>query len=534
MNRAKQAIAVLALGAVGTASWFVGSGLVKNVQFARAVEQVEVAREQLQHAQELAGVFRTVGKAVEPSVVYIQVTKRESRAERLNDIRRMFPFDDDTLRRFFPDRDGDGEPDLPDEEGDGGGNVMQGQGSGVIVQADGSVGWIVTNNHVAGGADEILVTLADGRVIRDAKLVGADPKTDLAVISISADRLIAAPWGDSSLMQKGDFVLAFGAPFGMVGSMTHGIVSGFNRQTGILGQFGYEDFLQTDCPINPGNSGGPLVNLKGEIIGINSAILTRNGAFQGVGFAIPSNQAKAVVESLRTTGRITRGYLGVSIFDAERARDMAERMGVEGDGVVVSEVQAGTPAVGLLEPADVILKIDGKPVEDVRALRSIVAQTKPGTESTFTVRRGGKETDVKITIGEQPEDPIMASRSGGLRPPREGGPGEADSAAARLGMQLVDTTPELLRRHGLDGESPAAGAIVTRVAPGSVAASAGLRVGDLITRVGDRDVGSASDAVAALGEQDLSKGVGLHVASKDGKRFVFVQQASPSGGRRGR
>lgn len=533
MSALKRILAVAALGAVGTASWFVGSGLVKNVQFARAVEQVEAAREQLARAEDLAGVFRTVGKAVEPSVVYIQVTKRDARADRLSDIRRMFPFDDDTLRRFFPDRDGDGEPDLPDD-GDSGGSVTQGQGSGVIVQADGSTGWVVTNNHVAGGADEIVVTLADGREIRKAKLVGADPKTDLAVIRIDADRLIPAQWGDSSLMQKGDFVLAFGAPFGMVGSMTHGIVSGFNRQTGILGQFGYEDFIQTDCPINPGNSGGPLVNLKGEIIGINSAILTRNGAFQGVGFAIPSNQARTVVESLKTTGRITRGYLGVSIFDAARARDLAERMGVKGDGVVVSEIQSGTPAVGRLEPADVILKIDGKPVADVRELRSIIAQTRPGTETTFTVRRGDRELEVKVTIGEQPDDPVIASRFGSPRPPREGSSDTAELAAAeRLGLRLSDPTPELLRRHGLDGDAGASsGAIVTRVAPNSTAAMAGLRVGDLITRVGDRDVATAAQANEALASADPARGIGLHVASKDGKRFVFLQETGA--GRRGR
>jgi serine protease Do len=514
MNRIKRVLAVMALGGVGTASWFVGSGLVKNVQFARALEQVEVAREQLARAEDLAGVFRTVGKAVEPSVVYIRVTKKEQADDRMSEMRRMFP-DDELFRRFFPDRDGDGQPDMPEGHGEDG-NVMQGQGSGVIVEADGSTGWIVTNNHVAGNADDIRVTLADGREIRNAKLVGADPKTDLAVIKIDADRLIAAKWGDSREMQKGDFVLAFGAPFGMVGSMTHGIVSGFNRQTGILGQFGYEDFLQTDCPINPGNSGGPLVNLKGEIIGINSAILTRNGAFQGVGFAIPSNQAKSIYQSLKQSGRVTRGYLGVSIFDANKARELAEQMGITRDGVVVSEVR-DAPALGKLEPADVITRIDGKEIKTVQDLRTIVAQTAPGTETTFSVIRNGKEIEVKLKIAEQPDD--LVASAGRARDRADRGGAAERTSAEKLGLTLTDPTDEVLSRYGVEGEK---GAVVTRVSPDGPARAAGVRPGDVITRIGDREISNADEALDALSKLGDAKGIGLHVASKEGKRFVFV------------
>ncbi|OPZ80779.1 MAG: putative periplasmic serine endoprotease DegP-like precursor [bacterium ADurb.Bin431] len=198
----------------------------------------------------------------------------------------------------------------------------------------------MTNNHVAGGASSITVTLADGREFKNAKLVGADPKTDLAVIKIEADRLIPARWGNSDEMQKGDFVLAFGAPFGFVGSMTHGIVSGLNRSTEVTGQrllgpYGYEQFIQVDCPINPGNSGGPLVNLKGDVVGINTAILTRSGGFQGVGFAIPSNQAQEIYGTLKSEGRVTRGFLGVEIFDAGKARERAKQMGIEGEAAGV-------------------------------------------------------------------------------------------------------------------------------------------------------------------------------------------------------
>jgi serine protease Do len=526
MSKMKRTFAVLALGGVGTASWFVGSGLVQNVQYARAVEQVEVAREQLARAEDLAGVFRTVGKAVEPSVVYIQVTKKEVVADRMGELRRMIP-DDDMLRRFFPDNDGDGEPDLPEGFGGGGNgrepNIMQGQGSGVIMEADGSTGWVLTNNHVAGNADEIVVTLADGREIRNAKLVGADPKTDLAVIRIDADRLIAAPWGDSTKMVKGDFVLAFGAPFGMVGSMTHGIVSGFNRQTGILGQFGYEDFLQTDCPINPGNSGGPLVNLRGEVIGINSAILTKTGAFQGVGFAIPANQAKNIYQTLKESGRVTRGYLGVQIFDGGKARDLAKTMGIEREGVVVSRVETDSPSLDKLEPADVITKIDGKEVKTVQELRSIVASTKPGTKSTFTVLRDGKEQDVQIEIGEQPDSSVALNRGGNdaaernrEKPSDRGG----STTAEKLGMRLTDPTPELLDRYGLDGD--AQGALVTKVEQNSPAFNGGIRAGDVITKIGDKEVASSDEAMDALAAADPEDGVRLHIASKEGKRFAFI------------
>src|SRR5688500_11587913 len=196
---------------------------------------------------------------------------------------------------MFPDRDGDGEPDVPpglrpprggDDEEDGGLFEQQGTGSGVIIEVDGSKGFIVTNNHVAGGATEMVITLADGREIKNGKLLGADPKTDLALIEIKADRLVPAKWGDSDQLQKGDWIMAFGSPFGYVGSMTHGIVSALNRNNvGILGRQGYENFIQVDAPINPGNSGGPLVNTRGEVVGINTAIASRTGSFAGIGFA---------------------------------------------------------------------------------------------------------------------------------------------------------------------------------------------------------------------------------------------------------
>ncbi len=320
MNRLQKMTSAFVLSGVAVGGWMVGSGVVADVQFARAQAQVQTSREELKTAADLSSAFREVGKAVEPSTVRIDVRKT------VKGVSRSLPFGDDELfKKMFPDRDGDGEPDLPEGFGDREFD-QSGTGSGVIMEVNGSEAFILTNNHVAGGAEEMIITLSDGRQIKNGKVVGTDPKTDLAVVKVEADRLISAKWGDSSQVQKGDWIVAFGSPFGYVGSMTHGIVSALNRQTsanggeGILGRMGYENFIQVDAPINPGNSGGPLVNLKGEVVGINTAIASRSGGFQGIGFAIPSNQAKYVYSQLKTTGKVTRGWLGVGIASVNEPR----------------------------------------------------------------------------------------------------------------------------------------------------------------------------------------------------------------------
>jgi len=511
----KRVVAVMAIGAIGSASWYVGSGLVQNVRYARAVEQVELSREQLSKLEDFAGVFKSVGKAVEPSVVLIEVTKKASRQN--SDVRRQLPFDDDMLRRFFPDNDGDGEPDLPDS---GGSFDQQGQGSGVIMEADGKSGWILTNNHVAGDSDEIKVTLHDGREIKGAKLLGADPKTDLAVVKIEASNLIAARWGDSDRLEKGDIVMAFGAPFGYVGSMTHGIVSALNRQAGILGQSGYENFIQVDCPINPGNSGGPLVNTLGEVVGINTAILSRNGGFQGVGFSIPSNQAKFVYAQLKDDGKVTRGWLGVSISDLSRQPDLATSFGFVGTkGVLVNEVLDG-PAADSLRDGDIITAINGRPTDTMNQLRNTVATLAPGAEVKLKVFRDRKDIEVTLKIGEQPANvQIAGRRSGG---PRDGAADPAGATTAeKLGVKLADPTAAQLQRFGLDAET---GALITAVTRNSPAGKQNLRIGDLITRINDIEVTDAKSAIDALSGQDLSKGIRMQISSRDGKRFVFVRQ----------
>lgn len=513
VERFRRTIAALALAGVLAAGVWTGAALVR-ARTANAAQDAQDARAALARLEDLSAIFKQVGRAVEPSVVSIEVTRVVQARSGGNPM-------EEQLRRFF-DRDGDGESDVPGNPFDRffgpDGFRQEGQGSGVIIAVEGDEAYVVTNNHVAGGAKELTIRLADGREITDASLVGTDPKTDIAVVRIKGRDLVAAPWADSTYLERGDIVLAFGSPFGYVGSMTQGIVSGLNRQTRILGQQGYEDFIQVDAAINPGNSGGPLVNLRGEVVGINTAIASRTGGFQGIGFAIPSNLARTIYEQLRRDGRVVRGWLGVSIADVSALRDQARATGFEGDrGVFVAGTMRQTPAWGKLQEGDVITALNGADVADTAALRNQIAASRPGTDVTLTVVRGGKPREISITIGEQPDD-LLA----GATAPSTGA--EAPSATAEsIGLRLADPTPESLEQNGLPaGES---GALITGVANGSLAQGGGLKVGDLITRVGAEAVGSARAAAEAIRKADASKGIALHVTDREGSRFVFLQDA---------
>ncbi|MEA2711015.1 MAG: serine protease Do [Phycisphaerales bacterium] len=531
MNRLKKLTSVFVLSGVAVGGWMVGNGIVADVQFARAEAQVQTSRQQLATAQDLSSAFREVGKVVEPSVVRIDVRKT------VKGIGRSLPFgDDEMLKRMFPDRDGDGEPDLPEGFGDKEFD-QAGTGSGVIMEVDGSTAYILTNNHVAGGAEEMVITFSDGRQIKNGKVLGTDEKTDLAVVKIELDHVIAAKWGNSGDVQKGDWIVAFGSPFGYVGSMTHGIVSALNRQTsanggsGILGRFGYENFIQVDAPINPGNSGGPLVNLHGEVIGINTAIASRSGGFQGIGFAIPSNQAKTVFAQLKTSGKVVRGWLGVGIASVNdpRVNKTAESFGYsKNEGVLVQEVMPNTPATGKLRNGDIVTAINGKPVKDVQELRNHIAEVAPNTEVTLNVFRDGKTEDVKLKVGEQPDDLRLASGKGGRN---SGGSGSNDAAdkedagvKGKIGIGLGDPNEELAQKFGFDASQK--GAVVVEVDPKSPAYREGIRPGDVITEVGKQQVKNAKEARDALTKADLTKGVRLYVVSREGARFVFISADS--------
>jgi serine protease Do len=528
MKPLRSTMAAVAVAGVAVGTGFFGFNFVQNAQFARAADEVQATREQLRKADDLSSVFRYVGKAVEPSVVNINVTKKANNAQRGPGRMRNLPFDRDQLRRFFPDRDGDGQPDVPDFDGDEAPFEQHGTGSGVIMEASNGVGWIVTNNHVAGDASQFEITLSDGRKITKASLVGADKKTDLAVIKIEADRLIPAKWGDSGELQKGDWVMAFGSPFGYVGSMTHGIVSALNRtNVGIIRQ-GYENFIQVDAPINPGNSGGPLVNTRGEVVGINTAIASRTGAFSGIGFAIPSNQAKFIYNSLKNNGKVARGWLGVSISDVSADVPLAQSFGFQGTtGVLVGQIMPDTPATGKLRAGDIITTYEGRPVKTVQELREEVARTAPNTDVKLGVFREGKDQTVTLRLGEQPDDLLASANSGGKGNTR-GNTGMPEADAGKLGLRLASPGDESLKQYDLGDVKE--GAVITAVERNSAAAKANLSVGDVITKVNAKDVKNAQEALEAMKNADLKKGVRLYVTTRDPgsgqtmSRFVFVRE----------
>lgn len=513
MTKVRKTLAALMLGGGSLAGFVVAGALVQDVKFAGAAEEVKATRSQLAQVEGLASVFREVGKVVEPSVVKLDVRKAPGSGPN-----RQLPFDDEMLRRFFPDTDGDGEPNLPEDFGG-----AQGTGSGVIMETQGNTAYILTNNHVAGGATEIMITLADGRVLENASVVGADARTDLAVVKVEAERVIAAKWGNSDELQKGDWIMAFGSPFGYVGSMTHGIVSALNRQAGILGSTGYENFIQVDAPINPGNSGGPLVNVQGEVVGINTAIASRSGGFQGIGFAIPSNQARFVYSALKEKGKVTRGWLGVSIMDVSReAAAIKQTFKYNGDtGVFVQELMPDAPVAGKLQRGDIITELNGKPVKTVQELRNQIAATPPNTDLAIKIHRQGEVMDTKIRIGEQPDNLEEVALRRGLRGSgnRAGG---AETTGDFRGMKLATPTDALAEKFGLPSDLRK-GAVVTEVKPRSSASKAGLRPGDVITEVAGKSVASAKEASAEIEKQEAGKILLLYVTGPNGARFVFVE-----------
>jgi serine protease Do len=514
-------VSILSLSAIA-AGYFGGRPLLERMEFSRAEADVQSTRQELSTVEDLSTVFRHVGKVVEPSVVNIQVHKTVKEA------RSGIP--EDQLRRFFQEH---GLGDVPNF-GDNGNNDNEqgleevGTGSGVIMDAENGYGYILTNNHVAGD-DSVIdkVTLADGRVLHkdDCKLLGADAKSDLAVVQIKADRLIPAHWGNSDDLEKGDWVMAFGSPFGYVGSMTHGIVSALHRNS-VTGGQDYENFIQVDAPINPGNSGGPLVNIHGEVIGINTAIATVSGGFQGIGFAIPSDSAKLIYTSLREHGKVVRGWLGVSIRSVSDQPDLAKSFGYQGDsGVMVEQTFPNTPASGKLLDGDIITEVNGQPVSDVTELRNLIAQTPPNTAVKLHLFRDQKEMDVQITLGDQPEN--LAALIGG-NDQGDNGAAPNDQAQAPVAMGMTFKTLDADTAQSLGLNDVRSGAVITAVERNSAAAQAGLQEGDVITEVGRTPVHTADEAVDALKKVDLSKGVRLYIATKAGSEFVFLQQDQPS------
>lgn len=382
----------------------------------------------------------------------------------------------------------------------------RGVGSGFILTQD---GYVMTNAHVVEGADEVIVTLTDKREFK-AKIVGADKRTDVAVVKIEATGLPAVKVGDLNRLRVGEWVMAIGSPFGLENSVTAGIVSAKQRDTG-----DYLPFIQTDVAINPGNSGGPLINMRGEVVGINSQIYSRSGGFMGISFAIPMDEAIRVSDQLRATGRVTRGRIGVQI--GQVTKDVAESIGLgKPQGALVSGVEAGSPADKAgVEAGDIITKFDGKTIEKTADLPRLVGNTKPGNKSTVTVFRRGASKDLSITVAEiESDDKPVASKGG----ERESAKPKPSPAAQQLGLAVAELTEAQKKELKLKG------GLRVNAATDS-AARAGLREGDVILSIANIEVANLKDFEAALAKADKSKPINVLFRRGEWAQYALIRPA---------
>jgi len=434
--------------------------------------------------------FSEIASAISPSVVNISTTKVMKRE--------LAPFLEDPFSEFFsPFRDFK----MPKKWKE------QSLGSGVIISPD---GYIITNNHVVEQADEIRVTLFDKRSFK-AKVIGSDNKTDVAIVKIDADNLYAAQWGDSDKLQVGEFVLAIGNPYGLSHTVTMGIISAVGRAN--VGIADYEDFIQTDAAINPGNSGGPLVNTRGELIGINTAIFSRSGGYQGIGFAVPSNMARLVMDQLLQKGKVTRGWLGVTI--QEITPELSQKFGLKtAKGALIGDVAKGSPAEKAgIKRGDIILEFNGKKVSDVGNLRNMVAQSKVGVQIPLTIMRSGKEYGINVTTSELPKD--VSEITPGNVP-------EDTAPEGLTGLNVMELTREISRQLGLPRDEK--GVVVVRVEPGSSVEDAGLRKGDVIQEIDRKKIISLDDYIRIVATIHSGDTV-LMFINRDGKKFYVTIKA---------
>jgi serine protease Do len=489
-----------------------------------SAEKAEVARLREQLAtmsrdDKLSPLFNTVARVVRPSVVVIRVTKKI----KVNGKTFLFPgFGDlppdieEELRKRF----GDNHPFLRRRRGAGKERYFRqhGQGSGVIVDAEN--GYILTNDHVVGGADKVKVILADEREY-EAEWVRRDQRTDLAVVKIKAGNLIASPLGDSDDAKVGHWVLAVGAPFGLAQTVTSGIVSakGRTHYSKLDDRFdprkAYQDFIQTDAAINRGNSGGPLVNMRGEVIGINTMILSPSGAHDGVGLAIPSNMARVILKQLADNGTVRRGYLGVGIQDI--SKEYANSLGLKKvRGGLVTQVQSDSAAAKAgLELEDVITAVDGEEVLNANDLKNTIATFTPGTTVTLTVIRGGKTIKIKATLGKNPYDETPDAES----KPREESQSKSIEALEKLGLSVQTLDAEAAEQLGYEKDTR--GVLIVVVEEDTQAWEKKLRRGMVITHVGKKAVKNVDELAAAL--KNAKGGYRLRVTTpQGGASFVFL------------
>ncbi len=455
----------------------------------------------------LRASFSPIIKDVTPSVVNVFTSTKPKRIEGMPG-GPGGPFGNNPFFREFFGEQGQGRPMMTPRQ--------EGLGSGVIVTED---GYILTNNHVIEGADAIKVALNPEGKEYDAKLVGRDPKSDIAVLKIEADGLSAIRLGNSDGVEVGDVVLAIGNPFGVGQSVTMGIVGAISRAVfGRPSGLEYEDFIQTDAAINPGNSGGPLIDSQGRLIGINTAILSRSGGNNGIGFAVPVNLAKSVMESIVEHGRVVRGFLGVNIQDVTPG--LAKEFGLkEPSGALVAEVTARSPAEKAgVKSGDVITQFDGHEVRDSRHLKLMVGQVAPDKQIALALLRDGKSKNLEVVLKETPENSNPGVRRGG---PRGGGGSPAPDSGGLQGVVVGDINPQARQQYDIPRDVQ--GALVTEVEEDSVAWSASLRPGDVVREINRKPVRDAEEAIEAAQELENAR-ILLKVWRGGGNRFVVVDE----------
>jgi serine protease Do len=460
------------------------------------MDETSVARDTLPR-----GSYAGVIKKVSPAVVKIETTTKVEGAS----MQQMPGFEDPFWRRFFGDQFG-GAP-----RGQMAPQIQHGLGSGVIVTKD---GYIMTNNHVVDGAKEVKVTLQDGREFT-AKVVGRDPKSDIAVVKVEASDLPTVSIADSEKVEVGDVVLAIGNPFGVGQTVTSGIVSAKNR--GNMGIEDYEDFIQTDAAINPGNSGGALVDINGRLIGVNTAILSRSGGSQGVGFAIPSNLARSVMESLVKSGKVTRGYLGVVIQTI--TPDLAQEFNLkDNNGALVGDVVPNGPADKAgLKNGDVVTEFNHHPVTDSRRLQLEVASTAPGSTVPVQILRDGEKKSLDVTVKQLPGSDKLAQADSP----------NTDDTGTLNGVEVADLDQQAHQQFNVPKNVK--GAVVTQVDPGSPAAEAGLKPGVVIQEINHQPVKSADEAVKLTEKSDNSKRTLVRVWDNGSSHYVVVDESKNEG-----
>jgi len=483
MNTHRNRLSALVIVALMMAAFGIGVTLHDSRTTSTAVANAETAQktpapssDARALATQLSDLFESASNAVGPSVVPIFAEQSEEVGMGNSDQLRQF-FGDDFFHRFFG---------VPDNGGQWK-QTVHSMGSGVIVSSD---GYILTNNHVVSGAQKLTVALDDGKKV-PAKIIGTDPQTDVAVIKIDEKNLPVAQLGNSDDVRVGQWVIAVGNPFQLLHSVTAGIISATGRSS--VGLATYEDFIQTDASINPGNSGGALADLDGKVIGINTAITSPSGASAGIGFAIPINMARHVMDALIDKGKVSRGYLALVPQDV--SPDLAKAMGTkETGGALVGDVMSNGPADKAgVKRGDIITEFNGQKVKDSTDLRKQVAEAAPNSKVDMEVLRDGHSKKLTVTLGERPANP-------GAEAPAES---QDNDIGKGLGLGLQDLTPDVARQLGYQNAS---GVLVAQVAPGSPAEDAGLRRGDLIEEVDHKPVTSASELASAIkksGKKDL-------------------------------